>query len=279
MCELPDAELFWEILFDCTNMDARLRLSKVIKFALCQLKLLEKEQALSLETETFNDEFTDSDGNVNSVEETRYKAVCCRYLAKMTEMLEMRAPKSWSRFDQFLDIFFAFMVQSPEEVVEGKDKYDKEGDAYKVGVEIYFGMDMVKKLGDFVLQEESPYHEPGMLRQQMGGSYRSANLASVLKVIFIMIKDEAMLAKYPLSEKNQLIVNHKEIIKKLIDPDTKGEDDFDEILLSMAKNNLKLSKKMAKSYLQSINKAGIQILTKAMLQIRKFLSIDDEFKL
>ena len=57
------------------------------------------------------------------------------------------------------------MVNSAEEIATDQaSKVDKESDAYKTGVELYFVYDMLRYLGDFVLQENSPYHEPGQIR-------------------------------------------------------------------------------------------------------------------
>lgn len=47
----------------------------------------------------------------------------------------------------------------------------------------------------------------------------------------------------------------------------------------MARNNLKVSKKMAKSYLKGVNKTGVESLQSALNQIRSFIKIDDEFKM
>lgn len=71
---------------------------------------------------------------------------------------------------------------------------------------------MIRYLGDFILQENSPYSEPGQIRQSMGGNYGNPNLGSVLKTIILMISDRAMVQKYPLEEKNQAVVAHKDIL-------------------------------------------------------------------
>ena len=43
--------MLWEILLDCGDKLARKNLAKVLKYALCQLKLEEKEIALAKEME------------------------------------------------------------------------------------------------------------------------------------------------------------------------------------------------------------------------------------
>jgi len=83
---------------------------------------------------------------------------------QMVELLEERAPKNWRKFDFFLEIFHDFMVFSAEEVDLELERIDKESEAYKVGVELYFQNEMIHYLGDFILQEKSPYHEAGQIR-------------------------------------------------------------------------------------------------------------------
>ena len=46
----------------------------------------------------------------------------------------------------------------------------------------------------------------------MGGMYGSPNFSSILKTIILMISDAEMMAKYPLDEKNQAVVSHKDIL-------------------------------------------------------------------
>ena len=94
---------------------------------------------------------------MQTVQEQKPKAICVRFLMHMVEQLAERAPKNWRKFDAFMDIFFGFMVYSASEVYADKDEYDSESDAYKTGMELYFIYNMIRHLGDFVLQEKSPY--------------------------------------------------------------------------------------------------------------------------
>jgi hypothetical protein len=111
----------------------------------------------------------------------------------MVEMLQERAPRAWSKIEAYLDIFYSFMVNSSDEVAENKDIHDCESEAYKTGVELYFIYDMIKHLGDFILQENSPYHEPGTTRIAMGSSYGKPNLSAALKTIIKMISEKSMI--------------------------------------------------------------------------------------
>jgi len=112
MAEFPDSETIWEVLLDCNDKNAQKTLSRVIKFALCKLKEIEKDVALAGTTETVTKTFVDSVGNDVSQEVERPKATCIRFVMAMVELLGERAPKSWRKFDSFLEIFFSFMVHS-----------------------------------------------------------------------------------------------------------------------------------------------------------------------
>ena len=116
----------------------------------------------------------------------------------MIEQLSERAPKNWRKFEAYLDIFYSFMVHSCEDILKERDQFDTSSSAYKIGVELYFIHDMIRHLGDFVLQENSPYHEAGRMLTPMVANYGAPNFASLLKTIIIMVSDQDMLDKYPL---------------------------------------------------------------------------------
>ena len=242
------------------------------------MKLEEKEIALAQETETVTRTFTDSDGNEQRVAEQRPTAACIRFVTLMVAQLAVRAPKNWRKFDAFLEIFHDFMVFSAEDIENSMESPDQESEAYKVGVELYFIFDMIRHLGDFILQENSPYNEPGQVRTSMGGNYGNPNLSKVLKTVIMMINDRALMEKYPLNEKNQAIVAHKDILAKMIDPGDGAGAEFTDLLISMAVDNEKVTKKMAKAYLKGVAKPGNEQILTALKQIRAFLKIDDSLK-
>lgn len=98
---------------------------------------------------------------------------------------------------------------------------------------------MVHHLGDFILQENSPYYEVGQVRQTMGGAYGSPNFSAILKLIIIMVSNQELSAKYPLSEGDQAIVSHKDILQKMIEPgEGANATDFGDVLVNMARDNL-----------------------------------------
>lgn len=138
MCNDKAAEVLWEVLLDCTDKSAQKNLARVLKYALCQLKIEEKESALAKEMVNIPRMVTIREGEDHELNESFPKAICIRFIWKMAELLEVRAPKNWRKFDNFLEIFHDVMVFSAEEVDLELMQIDKESEAYKVGVELYF---------------------------------------------------------------------------------------------------------------------------------------------
>jgi len=94
--------------------------------------------ALAREMENVSRMAEIGEGEERELIESLPKAICVRFILKMTELLEARAPKNWRKFDAFLEIFHDFMVFSAEEVDVEETTIDKESEAYKIGVELYF---------------------------------------------------------------------------------------------------------------------------------------------
>lgn len=197
----------------------------------------------------------------------------------MTGLLAERAPKNWRKFDSFLEIFYAFMVFGAADIDADLENYNAESEEFKTGIELYFIYNMIRYLGDFILQENSPYNEPGQTRTSMGGAYGSPNFSWLLKTIILMISDKEMSNKYPLDENNQAVVSHKDILAKMIEPGEGSTTDFSDVLVGMAFDNVKISKKMAKAYLKGVNKTGSDSLVSSLKQIKKFLQINDSLKM
>jgi len=59
MCEFPASEVLWEVLFECGDKSTQKDLARILKFALCQLKEVERDAALSGEAEAITSTFTD----------------------------------------------------------------------------------------------------------------------------------------------------------------------------------------------------------------------------
>lgn len=62
MCSFAESEVLWEVLLECNDKNAQKHLSRVIKYALCQLKMEEKDLALSKAMDTFTIKVKQEDG-------------------------------------------------------------------------------------------------------------------------------------------------------------------------------------------------------------------------
>jgi hypothetical protein len=58
-----------------------------------------------------------SDTMMGEGEEKRKASVACRFIDFMAENLNQRVARAWSRMDEFLELFYAFGVYSPDEIV------------------------------------------------------------------------------------------------------------------------------------------------------------------
>ena len=114
----------------CNDKVARKNLARVLKFALCQLKIEEKEVALAKEMETITRKVTNDQGVEEDETEQVPKAICVKFMVQMIGLLEKRAPLKWRNFEQFLEIFHDFMAFSAEEVELEFVQIDKESEAY-----------------------------------------------------------------------------------------------------------------------------------------------------
>ena len=272
-----------EVLLESKDGSAQKHCARVIKYLLCKMKMIEKDDIRNDTREKYTETITGTDDGVDRTEEKeRPKALSLRFMNLMVGYLPDRAAKNWKTFDHYLEVILAFAIHAPEELETDPSPqegltWNKDSEAYQIGMELYFKKNMLEYLGDWVLGEASPLQaENPKQRIQMGGSYIKANFSAVTKLMTIMMSDQAMSAKYPFSANAQKIIQHKEILAKMMEPD--GGEDYSAILSDMCKDNLPLSKKMAKVYIKGINKQYDQ-LDNTLKNLANFLRVDDSLKL
>ena len=73
--------------------------------------------------------------------------------------------------------------------------------------------DFLVQLGDFVLQDNSPLYSSTEFRIQMGNYYIQPDFDKALYLITILMSDNEMLARYPLSEEALRISQSKAILQ------------------------------------------------------------------
>ena len=215
LIEEDDAETILEILLEGRDSLAQKHVGRVMKYMLCKLKMLEKEDIEEGTKESYMQTYTDDDGKETEVEEERYKALSLQILQLLIDCLDERAPKAWKTFDQFNELFFAFGVFSPEDIQErwtGETTiscipFDKESEAYQIGMGLFFRWNMLERLGDFVLGDKSPMHEVGTQRWSMGTQWLKPNFSALMGVVTTMMTDRDMIERFPLSENSQKIIS------------------------------------------------------------------------
>lgn len=172
---LDEPEEFMEIMLEAVDATSRMYISQLIKFLLCHVKMIEKDSIMN-----------------NSMTDGRKDSVCARFIDYLIENLNQRVARAWSRFDEFLEIFYAYCVFSPQDIVDAGFGYtntdpDPDSEAFKVGMTHYFSVKMLEKIGDFMLGEKSPFKAEGETRPSMGGTYSQPNFTQIMKLFNAMM--------------------------------------------------------------------------------------------
>lgn len=95
-------------------------MARLIKYLLCRLKVLEKDDLLSDAVEKITEK-VEKDGKEEINEHQLPKSVCARFMNVLFFHLKDRAAKSWSRFDYYLDVIKAFGINSAEDIEKEVD--------------------------------------------------------------------------------------------------------------------------------------------------------------
>ena len=74
------------------------------------------------------------------------------------------------------------------------------------------------------------------------------------------------------------MISNKEVIQKMIDP-APGSADTSAEVIKMCKNNLSMTKKVAKLLIKGINNYASEKVAKHLKLMKKYLLIDDDLQL
>jgi hypothetical protein len=195
-----------EVLLDCTDQVARLNVSALIKFIVQRLKVAEADILNKTETITT----TDDKGQVTTIEQPA--SLCARFIMKCLSLLNTQVAKSWSRFDQFLEILLTFGFGE-----EGKE------DETLIGLEFYMNIRFVERVCDFILGKKSPLCMPNEKRIEMGGSFSQPNFTPLIKMLTKILTNQELLDKYPLSDLEKKMFLDAELLKILLSNQSGGK--------------------------------------------------------
>jgi len=195
-----------EVLLDCTDQVARVNVSALIKFIVQRLKVAEADILNKTETITT----TDDKGLVTTIEQPA--SLCARFIMKCLSLLNTQVAKSWSRFDQFLEILLTFGFGE-----EGKE------DETLIGLEFYMNIRFVERVCDFILGKKSPLCMPNEKRIEMGGSFSQPNFTPLIKMLTKILTNQELLDKYPLSDLEKKMFLDAELLKILLSNQSGGK--------------------------------------------------------
>jgi hypothetical protein len=195
-----------EVLLDCTDQVARVNVSTLIKFIVQRLKVAEADILNKTETITT----TDDKGQVTTIEQPA--SLCARFIMKCLSLLNTQVAKSWSRFDQFLEILLTFGFGE-----EGKE------DETLIGLEFYMNIRFVERVCDFILGKKSPLCMPNEKRIEMGGSFSQPNFTPLIKMLTKILTNQELLDKYPLSDLEKKMFLDAELLKILLSNQSGGK--------------------------------------------------------
>ena len=116
LLEEGNAECIMEIFFECTDKVSQVNVARLIKYLLCRLKIIEKEELQTNATEVLVEKRIDDSGKEVEVTHNLPKAVCSKFMNVLLYHLKERAAKSWSRFDAYLEVIKAFGINSAEDI-------------------------------------------------------------------------------------------------------------------------------------------------------------------
>ncbi len=183
-----------------------MNVSNLIKFIVQRLKVAEADILTKTETITS----TDDKGQVTTIEQPA--SLCSRFIMKCLSLLNTQVAKSWSRFDQFLEILLAFGFGE-----EGKEDDDL------TGLEFYMNVRFVERVCDFILGKKSPLCMPNEKRIEMGGSFSQPNFTPLIKMLTKILTNQALLDKYPLSDLEKKMFLDGELLKILLSNQSGGK--------------------------------------------------------
>ena len=147
---------------------------------------------------------------------------------------------------------------------------DTSTEAARIGLEFFFKAKFIEKASDFMLGKKSPLCRTDESRHDLGGPYSHPELGNVIKLICSLITDDELLTKYPMTTIEKEMILHNDLLKTMLGSASAGKH-FGRCLANMCKDNVKLSKKVSKVFLRSIEQAHIDSVGGYLKALKPFL--------
>lgn len=129
-----------------------------------------------------------------------------------------------------------------------------------------------------MLGKKSPLCRPDESRTDPGGAYAHPDFSSVIKLMTAMITDEELRAKYPMSDLEKQMILHHDLLKTMLGSATASKE-FGQCVANMCKGDAKLTKKVTKVFLSSIEQAHVDTVKGYLKALKPFLRSDDGLKM
>ena len=146
-----------------------------------------------------------------------------------------------------------------------------------MGIEFYFRNRIIEKACDFLLGRKSPLNDPSQKRIEMGGSFTQPNFSPIIKLITNLITQEEYINKYQLSDMEKKMLLHNDLLKVMLGS-SQGSKQFGQCLANMCKDNVKLSKKVSKVFIKSINSSNFDNVKNYLTALKPFIKLNDSIK-
>ena len=111
----------------------------------------------------------------------------------------------------------------------------------------------------------------------MGGSYTQPDFSSVIKLITAMITDDELSAKYPMTNQEKAMLLHPDLLKTMLGSATASKP-FGQCVANMCKDDEKLTRKVSKVFLRSIEQAHLETIKGYLKALKPFLKTNDSLK-
>ena len=210
------------------------------------------------------------------------KALSARFIMASLAILNTRAAKNWLRIDTFLDVIHYFAIGRNDAIGKNDNKMSEEDiKAFKeqesIGLEFLLKQKFVEKACDFVLGKKSPLCNLNEKRPEMGGSYSNPNFSALIKIMTRVITDENLMERFPMSELEKKMFLQHDLLKVMLGS-SQGSKQFGKCLANMCRDNFKLSKKVGKVFIRSIDNSNYDTVKNYLTALKPYLRMEDSLK-
>ena len=111
----------------------------------------------------------------------------------------------------------------------------------------------------------------------MGSYYSQPEFGGIIKLLTLLLNNEETLRQWPLEDIEREMLTHQWLLKAMLGSPSASKA-FGQCLARMCKDDLKLSRKIAKVFLRSIEQAHLDTVRCYLKALKPFLLLDDSLK-